>query len=116
MEYYNLMHSLGIIVARGPKMSAYNTIMEHIDSSGVVIQKSFCGAKAVVFMRKIFPNSKLINKKIKPPKVNNSNIFYIRENKFYPFDEKITLFENDLLIAFSNTQNSTKIKQWIYEL
>jgi len=116
MEYYNLMHSLGIIVARGPKMSAYNTIMEHIDSSGVVIQKSFCGAKAVVFMRKIFPNSKLINRKIKPLKANNSNIFYIRENKFYPFDEKITLFENDLLIAFSNTQNSTKIKQWIYEL
>jgi trk system potassium uptake protein TrkA len=116
MEYYNLMHSLGIIVARGPKMSAYNTIMEHIDSSGVVIQKSFCGAMAVVFMRKIFPNSRLINKKTKPPKVDNSNIFYIRENKFYNFDEKITLFENDLLIAFSNTQNSTKIKQWIYEL
>ena len=116
MEYYNLMHSLGIIVARGPKMSAYNTIMEHISSSGVVIQKSFCGAKAVVFMRKIFPNSKLINKKIKPIKTKNSNIFYLRDEKLYPFNEKVILLENDSIVAFSKANESTKIKQWIYEL
>jgi len=116
MEYYNLMHSLGIIVARGPKMSAYNTIMEHISSSGVVIQKSFCGAKAIVFMRKIFPNSKLINKKIKPIKTQNSNIFYLRDEELYPFDEKVILLENDSIVAFSKVKESAKIKQWIYEL
>jgi len=75
MEYYNLMHSLGIVVVRGPKMSAYNTIMEDISSTGVVIQKSFCGAKGVVFMRKIFPHSNLIEKKIKPLFYRNTQLF-----------------------------------------
>jgi Trk K+ transport system NAD-binding subunit len=67
-------------------------------------------------MRKIFPTSKLIDKKIKPLKTNNSNIFYMRKDKLHHFDEKIILEKNDLLIAFSNTKESTKVKQWIYEL
>jgi len=116
MEYYNLMHSLGIIVARGPKMSAYNTIMEHISSSGVVIQKSFCGAKAVIFIRKIFSNSKLIDKKVKPIKTTNANLFYLRDENLYHFNDKVTLIEGDCIVAFSNAKDSAKVKQWIYEL
>ena len=115
-EYYNLMHSLGIVVVRGPKMSAYNKIMEEISSTGVVIQKAYCGSKANVFMRKIFPKSKLINKKIKPIKVNNSKIFYIRDEMLYEFKEKIILQENDIIVAFVTLKNTPKIKQWIYEL
>ncbi len=116
MEYYNLMHSLGIIVVRGPKMSAYNAIMEEISSTGVVIQKSFCGAKANVFMRKIFPNSALLNKKVKPLKLDTTALFYMRDHTLYPFDTKIVLQEDDLLIAFTTQQYNSKIKQWIYEL
>ena len=116
MEYYSLMHSLGIIVVRGPKMSAYNTIMEHISASGVIIEKSFCGSTAVVYMRNIFSNSKLIAKKIKPLKVNQSKIFYMRNNKLYPFKEKIILEESDLVISFSTLKEAPKVKQWIYEL
>jgi trk system potassium uptake protein TrkA len=110
------MHSLGIVVVRGPKMSAYNKIMEEISSTGVVIQKAYCGSKANVFMRKIFPKSKLINKKIKPIKVNNSKIFYIRDEMLYEFKEKIILQENDIIVAFVTLKNTPKIKQWIYEL
>ena len=116
IEYYSLMHSLGIIVVRGPKMSAYNAIMEHIGSTGVVIEKSFCGSKANVQMRKIFSTSKLIDKKIKPLQVKHSKIFYMRENILHVLDEKMVLQEDDLLIAFCEVKESARVKQWIYEL
>jgi len=116
MEYYNLMHSLGIIVVRGPKISAYNTIMEEVSSTGVVIQKSYCGAKAIIFMRKIFQSSGLVEKKIKPLSTEKSALFYMRQEMIYSLDEKIVLQENDLIIAFSPTKESAKVKQWIYEL
>ena len=116
MEYYNLMHSLGIVVVRGPKMSAYNTIMEEISSTGVVIQKSFCGAKAVVFMRKIFITSKLINKSIKPAKTQQSALFYVREGHIHHLTEKVKLQQDDLVVAFCPAKESAKVKQWIYEL
>jgi len=116
MEYYNLMHALGIVVVRGPKISAYNTIIEEISSTGVVIQKSYCGAKAVIFMRKIFHTSKLVNKKIKPLSLKEAEVFYIRDKQIYSLNEKIVLQEDDILIIFCATKTSTKAKQWIYEL
>ena len=116
MEYYNLMHSLGIIVVRGPKMSAYNTIMEHIGSTGIIIQKSFCGAKAHVFMRKVFASSKFISKKLKPFHTDQSNIYYLRDEKIYPFIQKVQLEENDIIVAFCSANESPIIKHWIYEL
>ena len=116
LKHYNLMHSLGLIVVRGPKISAYNKIMEEINSTGVVIRKGFCGGKAYIFMRKIFPNSKLIGKKIKPLRINDVKICYIQDDQLHSFNEKITLKENDLIIAFSNIIYMEKIKSWIYEL
>jgi len=116
IEYYNLMHSLGIVVVRGPKMSAYNKIMEEISTTSVVIQKSFCGARALVFMRKVFISSGLVEKNIQAMKTEESILFYMRDEKMYRLQEKILLKENDLIIAFSTTDESTKVKQWIYEL
>jgi trk system potassium uptake protein TrkA len=116
MEYYSLMHSLGIIVVRGPKMSTYNKIMEEVSSTGVVIEKSFCGSKANVQMRKIFSTSHLIDKKIKPIKLNSSKLFYMRDDVLFEFKEKIALQENDLIVAFCTVKESPKVKQWIYEL
>jgi len=116
MEYYNLMHSLDIVVVRGPKMSAYNKIMEEISSTGVVIQKWFCGSKAVVFMRKIFTDSKLIGKKIKPLSYPNVKIAYIRDEKLYRMEEKIVLKEDDVIVGFTIAKQSAKLKQWIYGL
>lgn len=116
MEYYSLMHSLGIIVVRGAKMSAYNTIIEQISSSGIVIQKSFCGASATVLMRKVFAGSKLINSKIKPINIENANLYYMRNEEMNSFVDKITLQEGDLVIAFCTTKVGPKIKEWIYGL
>ncbi len=116
LEYYNLMHSLGIIVVRGPKISAYNTIIEEIGSNKIVIQKSFCGAKAVVYMRNVFSDSKLIGLEVKAPKLKESTLFLIRNHITQPFDKKITLQENDLIIGFSVADQGEKLKQWIYGL
>jgi len=116
MEYYNLMHSLGIIVVRGPKISAYNTIIEEISSTSVVIQKSYCGAKALVFMRKVFRSTGLVHKKIKPIQLDDAKIFYMRGEQLYILDEKIVLEEDDLIVVFCHTSVSTKMKQWIYGL
>jgi trk system potassium uptake protein TrkA len=116
MEYYNLMHSLGIVVVRGPKISAYNEIMEEISSTGVVIQKSFCGAKATVLMRKVFEGSKLVGKKIKPLGTKSSKLFFMRDEHLFDFNEKIFLQKNDLIVVFTPTKESPKVKQWIYEL
>ncbi len=116
MEYYNLMHSLGIVVVRGPKISAYNKILEEISSTGVVVQKWFCGSKATVLMRKIFAGSKLINRRIKPLKSDGVKLCYIRDERLYPFYEKTVLLENDVIVAFAQAKNSAKIKQWIYGL
>ncbi len=116
MEYYNLMHTLGIVVTRGPKISAYNKIMEEISSQGVVIQKNFCGSKALILMRKIFKTSHSIIKEIKPLKLANTKIYYIREEILFPINEKITLEENDIVVAFARTKDMPKLKQWIYEL
>ena len=116
MEYYSLMHSLKIIVVRGPKMSAYNKIMEEISSTEVVIEKSYCGSKAILQLHKVFATSHLINKKIKPPKMKHSQLFFMREERLFEFKDKIILQENDLIIAFCESKESPKIKQWFYEL
>jgi len=116
MEYYNLMHSLGIVVVRGPKMSAYNKIMEEISSNKVVLQKWFCGSKAVIFMRKVFKDSKLINKTIKPLKLDDTKLAYIRDEKIYRLEEKTTLIQNDIIVAIATAKKSAKLKQWVYGL
>jgi len=117
LEYYGLMHSLGIIAIRGPKISAYNKIMEEINSSKIVIQKSFCGSKGNVFIRKVFPNSQLINNNLKTPSnIEDIALFFIRDEQLYPFEESFIMLENDIIVIFSSTKNSQKIKDWIYEL
>jgi len=116
MEYYNLMHSLGIIVVRGPKMSVYNKIMEEISTTNVVIQKWFCGSKAVVFMRKIFTNSQLCNKTIRPLDAQDIKSYYIRNQEMYKIDKKVILEEDDVIVCFSIAKKSALLKRWIYEL
>lgn len=110
------MHTLGIVVVRGPKMSAYNAILEHINSSGVVMERRFCGAKASVFLRKIFPNSKLIDKTLKPLKSESAIVFLIRDGKLISFNQKVQGLEDDVIVVFCNEMMAPAIKAWIYGL
>jgi len=40
----------------------------------------------------------------------------MRQEIVYPLTEKIVLQENDLIIVFSPTKESAKVKEWIYGL
>jgi len=114
-EFYHLMHRLGIVTVRGPKMSAYNTIIEAINNSRVIVEKYFCGGKGVIYLRKIFENSKLIGKTIKNPNYENSSFFMIRDGKLELL-VKDELKELDVVVAICDMQISSKVKLWIYEL
>ena len=114
-EFYHLMHRLGIVTVRGPKMSAYNTIVEAINNSKVIVEKYFCGGKGILFLRKIFENSKLIGTRIKDPNLEKAKFFIIREGKIQ-FLLDTTLQEGDVLVAISDMEISSKVKLWIYEL
>ena len=71
--------------------------------------------KGVVFLRKIFENSSLIEKTISKPSVKNSKFFIIRDDELKLLDSE-TLKENDIILAITTSELSPKIKIWIYEL
>ena len=116
-EYYNLMHSLGIVVVRGPKMSAYNAILESIYSSSVIMERKFCGGKATIFLRKIFRNSHLIGKKVKPSKLKDgARLYLVRREELIRFDRPLVMEEEDLIVGFTTEENAPKLKVWFYGL
>jgi len=116
IEYYGLMHLLGIIAVRGPKINAYNSIIEEVNSTHVILQKFFCGSKGVLFIRKVFANSKLIDKDIKPPKTEMATLYCIRDEVISPIDKNIIVKRDDLIIVFTIAEESQKIKEWLYGL
>ena len=115
IEYYNLLHSLNILLARGVKMSAFNTIMEQINSRNKVVQKIFCGGKATVLLYQFFEESKFLKKALKPIKTFDSLLFYIQNNQLFPFREAVQFKEGDIVILFANNENLKEI-EWIYGL
>ncbi len=117
IEYYNLMHTLGIVVVRGPKTSAYNAILESIYSAGVVMERKFCGGKATIFLRKVFPDSKLIGQRISPPKLKpNTAAYLIRTDKLLPLTEPLIAREDDIFVIFAEESAAPSLKVWIYGL
>ncbi|WP_456381323.1 NAD-binding protein [Hydrogenimonas sp.] len=116
-EYYNLMHSLGIVVVRGPKMSAYNAILESMYSSGVIMERKFCGGKATIFLRNVFRHSHLIDQKVKPPKMKEGiKLYVIRHNELIDFTEPLLIEEGDVIVGFTAEEDAPKLKVWFYGL
>jgi len=114
MEYYKLMHSLGIVVVRGPKMSAYHTIIEKIHSSHIVTERKYCGGEGSIFLRKIFANSHLLKKRVKPyHKDREILLFLIRDNNLLVFNEPLELIEGDVLVALSKEEQSQELEDWL---
>ncbi len=115
-EYYELMHKLGIVAARGPKVHAYYAIVEKIGSSSIIFERHYCGGNATVYVRKIFPDSALIGKQIKPFKGETVKSVLVRDGVIHPFTESFELLEGDLIFLFMASVYEEKVKQWIYSL
>ncbi len=116
LEYYPLMHRLDLTTVRGPKTSAYYSILEKIGSDFRVSEKHFCGGSGTVLMRKIFEDSALIFKEISPLPDEEIGTFLIREGKISPLERGTILKKGDIIAVFSNSKWEERIKKWIYTL
>jgi len=117
LEYYNVMHALGIRVVRGPKINAFNAIVERINSSKIVTERKYCGGKAEIYLRKIFRGSHLVGSRIKPMKKPDRRVLYlIREDRIHPFEEVMQVQENDILALFTTQDFASEAREWIYGL
>jgi len=115
-DYYNLMHKMGVVVVRGSKAGAHYAILEKISSSSIVTQRHFCGGRGIMFIRKIYPNSKLIAKFIKSIGIQRVKALLLRDENVYPLAKMETFFKGDILVAFGDCKNKDEIEQWIYTL
>ncbi|WP_457607487.1 NAD-binding protein [Nitratifractor sp.] len=114
MEYYNLMHSLGIVVVRGPKVSTFHTIVEKIHSSRVVTERKYCGGKGVVLLRKVFPASRLIGREISPPKHREEALlFLLRQESLLPFEGLVSIEEGDVIAVFAPEASTEEMERWL---
>jgi trk system potassium uptake protein TrkA len=115
-SYYDLMHKMGVVVVRGSKAGAHFAILEKIASSAIVTQRLFCGGAAVMFMRKIYPDSVLVNKKISTCKAEHVVSWVIRESYLIPLENAGRIEAGDSIVAFGKIDDMDEIQQWIYTL
>lgn len=117
LEYYTLMHRLGIVVVRGPKMSTYHRIIERIHSSRVLTERKYGGGQAALLLRKIFPASVLIGSSVKPKEGRKGTLlFLVRGEQLIPWKEAIVLEEGDVLAAFALEEDLERVENWLYGL
>lgn len=111
--YYGLMHQLGIVVVRGSKTGAYYAILESIVASSIVSERHFCGGEAVLFMRKIYPQSPLIGKTIAHAP-EGCSVFVLREERIFPLMQRPLLAEDDTILVVGKTEDEEMLQRWIY--
>ncbi len=114
--YYSLMHQLGIVVVRGSKIGTHYAIIEHIGSSNIVNVRHFCGGDAVMFLRKIYPESPLIGKTVKPADIPDTLLFQLRNEIIYTKKDFTPLEEGDTVVLFGKTEDEEMLQKWIYTL
>jgi trk system potassium uptake protein TrkA len=114
--YYGLMHQLGIVVVRGAKVGAHYAILEKISSNSIINVRHFCGGEAVMFLRKIYENSPLIDKVISGEKLTDATVYQLKDGKIYPSCDMLPLKAEDTLVVFGKTKDEDEIQKWIYTL
>ena len=114
--YYNLMHKMGVVVVRGSKAGAHYAILEKISSSSIVTERQYCGGRGILFMRKIYPNSQLIGKKIEFATIQNTIFFILRDDKIVELINIDELLQGDIIVVFSEINYEEEIQKWIYTL
>lgn len=112
IEHYNLMHSLGIVVVRGPKVNAFNSIMETIGSNAIVNERLFCGGSAICFIREL----KNEHQTIHPLNINETISFIIINDELEIFKTKQTLNKPVVIATFCTRKREEEVRNWINKL
>ena len=114
-KYYSLMHQLGMVVARGPRMSVYYAILESISREYTLEKRHFCGGAGTVLARHIRPGSPLIGKQIKPWRGEGIVLLEHDETLEAP-DRQVVFAEGDLLYLITTAEEEAQGKAWITSL
>jgi len=115
-KYYDLIHKLDIIAARGPATSAYYALLEKVSSKSVITERHYCGGRGIILSRKIFVNSPLIGKKVKAFSAGEGMIIHERDGVFLPDVPDIVLLEGDMVFLFVHATLESEGKEWISSL
>ncbi|MBE0492335.1 MAG: NAD-binding protein [Sulfurospirillum sp.] len=110
--HYNLMHSLGMMVIRGPKINAYYSILEVIGSSSLVREKLFCGGEAIGFIREVLPETRFIY----PIEGENILAFIIQNDALMLLNKKFMPIDTSMLVCFCKKEAAEKCRKWINAL
>ncbi|MDT8338795.1 MAG: NAD-binding protein [Sulfurimonas sp.] len=112
LEHYNLMHSLGIIVVRGPKINAFYSIMETIGSSSVINTKLFCGGSGICFIKELKDGKRVIS----PLNITGAITYIVSNDQLHIFHKK-QIFEHPAIVAvFCLEQKREEVRKWINKL
>jgi len=115
-KYYALMHQLGMIVARGPRTSAYYTILESLAAQGTMEKRHFCAGDGIILSRKIRPLCSLIGQLIRPGHKEVGLLLLERDAKILVVENEIALETHDILFLVTSAKNEKKGEQWIASL
>lgn len=111
IEHYNLMHSLGITVIRGPKINAFYSIIETIGSTSAISEKLFCGGAGILFAKDV---QGPIN--VSPLNTNGAISFIVYDSKLLEFHKKQHIDAAATVIAFCLAHKREEIRRWISAL
>ena len=114
--YYNLMHTLGIVVVRGSKIGAYYAILEKISSTAVVTERHFCGGQGVIFMRKVDSTATFLGKETIHCTIEQCFMCLLREDEILTLDDAGVFQEGDILVVSAHAKKEEKIQKWIVTL
>ena len=115
-KYYALMHQLGIIVARGPRTSAYYAILESLSARRTIETKHFCGGKGIVLHRKIEPLCTLAGQSVGSVYQGSGVLFMEHEGDLQAVIPETIPDEGDTLFLITSKEEEKEAYQWISSL
>jgi trk system potassium uptake protein TrkA len=112
IEYYKLMHSLGIVVVRGPKMAAYHRIIETIHSTSLLLERKYCGGAGTAFLRRVTGGGVLAGKGLKPLRREGVRLILLREDQpVVPLEPEERLEEGDLVGVCATSEAADRVER-----
>jgi len=115
-KYYALMHQLGIVIARGPRISAYYTILESLSAQGTVRTKHFCGGSGIVLSRNIKPLCSLIGTQVGTLYYGTGVLLIEHEGTLATVDTQTVLDAEDTLFLVTEASDEKEGYKWISSL